>query len=55
MKSCHGLSSTLPLLVTGVLGANNADDALAADDLAVFTPGFDGCFDFHFCSTFAYL
>jgi hypothetical protein len=45
--SVVGLKSALPLLVAAV-GANDADDALAPDDLAVFAKLFDGCADFHF-------
>jgi hypothetical protein len=33
--------------VTGVLRTDDAQYTLAADDLAVFTSGFDGGFDFH--------
>ena len=45
--TCHTISLSLLLLVTGVLRTDDAQYTLATDDLAVFTSGFDGGFDFH--------
>jgi hypothetical protein len=43
-KTCH--VSALPLFVSWI-GANNHDAAVAANDLALFTDGFDAGTDFH--------
>jgi hypothetical protein len=43
----EGKASALPLLVTGVLLADDADHALAADNLAFLATRFDGSPDFH--------
>jgi hypothetical protein len=43
----------LALLVPGVAGAEDPDDALSADDLAVLAPPLDGRLDFHVSNPFA--
>jgi len=44
--ACHDFLLTLTLLVAGV-AANDANDALALDDLALGTNRFDGCSYLH--------
>jgi hypothetical protein len=40
---------TLPLLMIGVLAANDHDLAVTLDDLAFVAHGLDRCSDFHVC------
>src|SRR5690606_10488137 len=43
----HDLLLTLPLLVTGVLFANDTHHALTTNDFAAFAARLDRCSDFH--------